>query len=121
MGGLGQIATVVPSPSVEASSREIYMKTTPRLIVNGTNFNLKNTELYFDPPLQEGTVIQKQVRSGGPWLIAATTTLFYFVCFVVKYQRSVRFGSVKRRDYGVEERGFCVLMSWLEGLRLVAL
>lgn len=37
------------------------MKTTPRLVVNGTNFNTKNTELYFDPPLEEGTVIQKQV------------------------------------------------------------
>lgn len=56
-----QIATIVPSPSVEASDKEIYMKTTPRLILNGTNFNLKNTELYFDPPLQEGTVIQKLV------------------------------------------------------------
>ena len=41
------------------------MKTTPRLIINGTNFNLKSTELYFDPPLQEGTTIQKQVRGGG--------------------------------------------------------
>lgn len=60
-----QIATIVPSPSVEASSREIYMKTTPRLVVNGTNFNTKSTELYFDPPLQEGTVIQKQVRVGA--------------------------------------------------------
>lgn len=57
-----QIATIVPSPSVEASSKEIYMKTTPRLVVNGTNFNIKNTELYFDPPLQEGTAISKQVR-----------------------------------------------------------
>lgn len=37
------------------------MQTTPRLIVNGTNFNLKNTELYFDPPLQEGTAFSKQV------------------------------------------------------------
>ena len=61
-----QIATIVPSPSVEASSKEIYMKTTPRLVVNGTNFNLKNTELYFDPPLQEGTVIQKQVGRREP-------------------------------------------------------
>ena len=60
-----QIATILPSPSVDASSKEIYMKTTPRLIINGTNFNLKSTELYFDPPLQEGTTIQKQVRGGG--------------------------------------------------------
>lgn len=37
------------------------MKTTPKLIVNGTNFNVKSTELYYDPPLQEGTKIQKQV------------------------------------------------------------
>lgn len=37
------------------------MKTTPRLVLNGTNFNVKNTALFFDPPLQEGTVIQKQV------------------------------------------------------------
>eukprot|EP00903_Cladosiphon_okamuranus_P014061 g13069.t1 len=58
-----QIATIVASPAVEASSKEIYMKTTPRLVVNGTNFNTKNTELYFDPPLQEGTVIQKQILS----------------------------------------------------------
>lgn len=47
---------------MDASSKEIYMKTTPRLIINGTNFNLKSTELFFDPPLQEGTTIQKQVR-----------------------------------------------------------
>ncbi|CAM9536997.1 unnamed protein product, partial [Laminaria digitata] len=30
-----QIATIVPSPAVEASSKEVYMKTTPRLVVNG--------------------------------------------------------------------------------------
>lgn len=60
---LQQIATIVPSPTVEASSKEIYMKTTPKLIVNGTNFNVKNTELYFDPPLEEGTDIQKQVAA----------------------------------------------------------
>lgn len=60
-----QIATIVPSPVVVASSKEVYMKTTPRLVVNGTNFNLKNTELYFDPPLQEGTTIQKQILSSS--------------------------------------------------------
>ncbi|CAM9563075.1 unnamed protein product, partial [Hapterophycus canaliculatus] len=58
-----QIATIVPAPTVEASSKEIYMATTPRLVLNGTNFNLKNTELFFDPPLQEGTAIQKQILS----------------------------------------------------------
>ena len=59
-----QVATVLPTPTVEASSREIYMTTTPKLIVSGTNFNLKNTALFFDPPLNEGTVIQKQVDFG---------------------------------------------------------
>lgn len=58
-----QVATVVPAPSVESSKREIYMKTTPRLVVNGTNFNLKETALFFDPPLNEGTVIQKKILS----------------------------------------------------------
>ncbi len=48
---------------MEASSREIYMKTTPRVVVNGTNFNVKDTQLFFDPPLQEGVVIQKSVRA----------------------------------------------------------
>ncbi|CAM9721966.1 unnamed protein product [Ascophyllum nodosum] len=57
------VATVLPTPTVEASSREIYMTTTPKLIVNGTNFNLENTALFFDPPLNEGTVIQKQILS----------------------------------------------------------
>eukprot|EP00752_Nemacystus_decipiens_P008845 g7893.t1 len=58
-----QIATILPAPTVDASSKEIYMKTTPRLVINGTNFNLKSTELFFDPPLQEGTAIQKQLMS----------------------------------------------------------
>lgn len=54
------------------------MKTTPRLVVNGTNFNLKNTELYFDPPLQEGTTIQKQVRvyTGTPLHIAPDYSMY---------------------------------------------
>lgn len=52
----------MPAPTVETSSHEIYMKTTPKLVVNGTNFNVKNTELYFDPPLEEGVQIQKQVE-----------------------------------------------------------
>ncbi|CAN0190438.1 unnamed protein product, partial [Ectocarpus fasciculatus] len=70
-----QIATIVPSPTVEASSREIYMETTPKLIVNGTNFNTKITELYFDPPLQEGVVIQKKVLS--PTQISITKNFKY--------------------------------------------
>lgn len=58
-----QIATILPTPTVDSNVHEIYMKTTPKLIVNGTNFNVKSTELYYDPPLQEGTKIQKQVLS----------------------------------------------------------
>ncbi|CBN78994.1 peptidase S1 and S6, chymotrypsin/Hap [Ectocarpus siliculosus] len=70
-----QIATIVPSPTVEASSKPIYMQTTPKLIVNGTNFNTKITELYFDPPLQEGVVIQKKVLS--PTQISITKNFKY--------------------------------------------
>lgn len=49
------------------------MRTTPKLVVNGTNFNLKNTELYFDPPLMEFTDFTKQVRrdKGGVPVSAA--------------------------------------------------
>jgi len=60
--GTVQVATIVPAPTVQSSSREIYMKTTPKLAINGTNFNIKDTQLFFDPPLKEETVIQKQVE-----------------------------------------------------------
>ena len=60
-----QIATVTASPSAETSSRLIYMTRTPRILINGTNFNVNDTKLFFDPPLQEGVTIQKQVRAGS--------------------------------------------------------
>ncbi|CAN0462313.1 unnamed protein product, partial [Ectocarpus sp. 8 AP-2014] len=56
-----QIATIVPSPTVEASSTKIYMQTTPTLFINGTNFNTKTTTLYFNPPLEEGVVIHQKI------------------------------------------------------------
>lgn len=62
-GLTAQIATVVPCPSVKGSSKQIYMKTTPRLVIEGSNFNITNTELVFDPPLNASSPdLHRQVR-----------------------------------------------------------
>ncbi|KAG5177614.1 peptidase S1 and S6, chymotrypsin/Hap [Tribonema minus] len=58
-----QVATVYPTPDVEASDALVYTTTPPNLIVNGTNFNIKHTALFFDPPLQDGVDISTQVVS----------------------------------------------------------
>eukprot|EP00752_Nemacystus_decipiens_P008235 g7364.t1 len=57
------IVTIRPMPSVDMSSKLIYMKTTPRLVLNGTNFNTHETKLYFDPPLQGVPGFQDKVVS----------------------------------------------------------
>lgn len=52
-----QVATVIPTPTVHPSTNLIYLTKSPRVMVNGTNFDEKNTFLFFNPPLVDGTDI----------------------------------------------------------------
>jgi hypothetical protein len=61
-GGV-QVATVLLTPDIEASERLIYLSTPPLLLVNGTNFNVKHTSLFFDPPLAAGEDFTMQVSA----------------------------------------------------------
>ncbi|CAM9929044.1 unnamed protein product, partial [Phaeothamnion confervicola] len=64
------VARVIPTPTVESSDKIIYLKATPRLALNGTNFNVKRTELYFDPPLVEGQQFTMQVLNDHQIVLA---------------------------------------------------
>lgn len=64
-----QIAKVYPTPTVSPSTKLVYLTVTPWLMINGTNFNTKQTSLFFSPPLAEGqdvtiTVSTFPARSG---------------------------------------------------------
>lgn len=53
-GHVHQVATVVATPTVYPSTSIVFAKATPYIMVNGTNFNVKQTQLYFSPALRDG-------------------------------------------------------------------
>ncbi|CAM9159288.1 unnamed protein product [Choristocarpus tenellus] len=57
-----QVAAIIPTPTVAASSKIIFMTATPFIYINGTNFNTKHTALFFDPPLRLNIDVAMQVR-----------------------------------------------------------
>ena len=52
---------MIPTPNVYPSMEILYLKTSPFLKINGTNFNVKETHLFFNPPLTEGVDISIKV------------------------------------------------------------
>jgi len=56
-----QVATIVPTPTVYPSNKMLYLTKSPWVMVNGTNFDLKTTGLFFSPPLVEGEDIHTVV------------------------------------------------------------
>lgn len=84
-----QIATVIHCPSVEASSKQVYMKVTPRLMIEGSNFNIPNTKLVFDPPLNSSPpdqVISTQVRIN---ITASVKIGVFFLRCTSRYGKSI--------------------------------
>ncbi|CAM9167772.1 unnamed protein product, partial [Hapterophycus canaliculatus] len=58
------VASVIPTPTVNPSNNNLYLTMSQRVMINGTNFGLKRTALYFSPPLVEDTDIYVlQVKS----------------------------------------------------------
>ncbi|CAN0413326.1 unnamed protein product, partial [Hapterophycus canaliculatus] len=55
-----QVASVIPTPTVNPSNNILYLTVSPRVMINGTNFDLKSTALYFSPPLVDGTDVAVQ-------------------------------------------------------------
>lgn len=49
-----QIASVIATPAVYPSNKIVYLTASPFVSLNGSNFNEKDTHLYFSPPLQKG-------------------------------------------------------------------
>lgn len=59
-----QVATVIPTPTVYPSTNLLYLTKSPWVMVNGTNFDEKNTALFFNPPLIDGSDINTFVSFG---------------------------------------------------------
>ena len=58
-----QVARVVRTPTVTPSNTLLYLSATPRLKVEGTNFNFKETYLFFSPPLRVGDDVDVKVTN----------------------------------------------------------
>lgn len=52
---------MIPTPNVYPSMEMLFLKTSPYLRINGTNFNVKETHLFFSPPLANGVDISIKV------------------------------------------------------------
>eukprot|EP00903_Cladosiphon_okamuranus_P015736 g14524.t1 len=59
------VATIIPTPTVHPSTNLLYLTKSPRVMVNGTNFDEKSTSLFFNPPLVDGTDINTFVKSSN--------------------------------------------------------
>ncbi|CAN0066429.1 unnamed protein product [Pylaiella littoralis] len=57
------VATVIPTPTVYPANDILFLTSTRHLMINGTNFNLKKTGLFFSPPLSYDTDITILVDS----------------------------------------------------------
>eukprot|EP00752_Nemacystus_decipiens_P008401 g7511.t1 len=64
-GGPVTVAAVIPTPTVYPSTNLLYITKSPRVMVNGTNFDAKSTVLYFSPPLLAGSDIDIFVKSSN--------------------------------------------------------
>lgn len=68
-----QVATILPTPTVYPSTNMVYLTASPRLLVNGTNFNTKETQLFFSPPLKDGVDVSI--------FVSAEMCVFFFFWF----------------------------------------
>lgn len=89
---LRQVARLIPTPVVYPSTNIVYITATPYLMINGTNFNTKNTQLYFSPPLSLGDDIRIAV-SHGILLLLVCMCLLHFKKRAIVLERTWEFSA----------------------------
>ena len=87
-----QVSTLLPTPTVFPSTNIVYLTTSPRLKINGTNFNEKSTALYFSPPLREGTDVSIFVRDAFLTIKSNNKACFVIRPFLTQSDLSVENG-----------------------------
>lgn len=81
LGSSTRMGQVVRPPSVVhpfSTALNRWMLYQPVLRVNGENFSMAYTELYFDPPLPEESIKSYEVREETPSYAFVRVTMSYF-------------------------------------------